>query len=929
MKNIIYLLAFLLLLTACQQEEELQTPEENQAPGTVQVPAVLKGRIRVKFKSEAESALKIVKTKTGVSSGMTAVDLTGVDLSVYRMERVFPYAGKFEERHRSFGLHLWYDVYFDEQIPTRSAVDAYRQLPEVESAGAIPEIQLCDYERMPEVLEPLASLLAAQTTAETEEMPFNDPNLPNMWHYHNAGESVNHLSGALEGSDIGLFEAWKIETGSPEVIVAVMDGGIQYDHPDLRDNMWINEAELNGLPGVDDDNNGYIDDIYGYNFVTAKKIQDEYGRTIYTNGDVTPHDHGTHCAGTISGVNNNNTGICGIAGGSGNKDGVRLMSCQIFHINSEGKEVGTTDPNMYVYAADMGAVISSNSWKMGGTETDFLNSGLATAIDYFRENAGKDVRGNQDGPMNGGLVVFSAANDNTDVEIWPSAYEPLFTVAAVGHNFKRAPYSNFGKWVDITATGGDQNYGTQYGILSTVTGGKYAYYQGTSMACPHVAGCAALVLSKFQGPGYLPSDLTDRLINSTKDIDGYNKNYVGQLGAGLIDVGKALTPPSLEAPEASVLHMIDAYDDWAIVEWEVKAAPDGPMSKYVISWSEQPLPGVDEPVTTVENVQTKTVNVRKVAAGTVLRDTVKGLALGKTYYFSIRAYDRWGGVSEPAPQLEKEVVENLPPMVEPQWQGTIIVDEGSVRHLSMKVSDPEQQKIYSRLAQQLPWVNIVQDGGMNIEVAPGYREAGSYLDTLIVSDQYGKAVRVPIVFDVQYKEVAPEMTAKFTDMTLSLGATASRLNLTNYFNDPKGRELIYEVESDNASVVVAKRQSSDLTLEPKAVGKTTVLVRALNQAGYSVSQRFMVTVNPAVVNESDLTVYPNPVVNTMTVRLPEAHQGNVVVRLYNTAGRLMLARNVTVGSSGYVLDMAGMQAGTYVLAVEGPAGTWKKNIIKI
>lgn len=927
--NTILWMVLLLAMSACQQDVEMQTPEESQELETGQQAAVLKGRIRVKFKAEAESALNVVTTKSGTSSGISAVDLAGVDLSVYRMERVFPYAGKFEERHRRYGLHLWYDVYFDEKIPTRSAVDSYRQLAEVESAGSIPEISLCDYEKVPEILDPVASLLTAQTTDATEEMPFNDPNLPNMWHYHNAGESVNHLSGALEGSDIGVFEAWKTETGSREVIVAVMDGGIQYDHPDLRDNMWINEAELNGLPGVDDDNNGYVDDIYGYNFVTAKRSTDEFGRTIYTNGDVTAHDHGTHCAGTISGVNNNNIGISGIAGGSGNQDGVRLMSCQIFHMNSEGKQLGTTDPNMFVYAADMGAVISSNSWKMGGTEQDFMNSGLATAIDYFRENAGKDLRGNQDGPMAGGLVVFSAANDNTEVEIWPSAYEPLFTVAAVGHNFKRAPYSNFGKWVDITATGGDQGYGTQYGILSTVTGGRYEYYQGTSMACPHVAGCAALVLSKFQGPGYLPAELEDRLLNSTKDIDGYNKNYVGLLGSGLIDVGKALTPPSTEAPEVSTLHLVDAYDGWAIVEWEVKAAPDGPMSKYVISWSDQPLAETTDVMATAENVWTKTVNVRKVAAGTVVRDTVRGLKVGQTYYFSLKAYDRWGGVSEAAPQVEKEVKENLPPVVEPQWQGAIILEEGSVRGLSVKVTEPEGQKITCRLSRELPWMKMNIGEEVTLEIAPGYRDSGNYRDTLLVSDVYGKTVRVPFVVEVQYKEVSPVMTGRFADLTLSAGSGLRHFDLTGYFEDPKGRSLVYEVESSDASIVVVKRQGNDLSIEPKAVGRTTILVRAVSEKGYSVSQRFVVKVTPGIAGDTEMTAYPNPVVKELTIRLPEAVQGNVVVRLYNMAGRMLVAKNVTIDHSGYVLDMSGMQAGTYLLSVEGGAGSWKKNIIKL
>ena len=127
-------------------------------------------------------------------------------------------------------------------------------------------------------------------------MPFNDPRFTEMGQYEDVGESGNKLSGAIAGADINLFEAWKVETGSPNVIVAVMDGGIQYNHPDLADNMWINEAEFYGIPGVDDDNNGYIDDIYGWNFVT-------------NTGNVTQYEHGTHVAGTIGAVTNHGRGI--------------------------------------------------------------------------------------------------------------------------------------------------------------------------------------------------------------------------------------------------------------------------------------------------------------------------------------------------------------------------------------------------------------------------------------------------------------------------------------------------------------------------------------------------------------------------------------------------------------------------------------------
>lgn len=934
MRKYILFIVLCFFFSACQQEEEILPRGGQEEPGTAPEMPVLKGHVQVKFKQEVEPQLNVVRTKSGLSSGITAVDLAGVDLSVYRMERVFPPAGKFEARHREAGLHLWYDIYFDETIPTRSALEAYGRLPEVEYVSPVHEARLCDYQVVQEPLEPLRSLMARTRAGEDpEELPFNDPRLGEMWHYHNAGESVNGLTGAMEGADIGVFEAWKIETGSPEVIVAVMDGGIQFDHPDLAGNMWVNEAELNGEPGVDDDGNGYIDDIYGWNFVTATKTEGPSGDTLWTNGALTQHEHGTHCGGTISAVSGNGTGISGIAGGSGKNDGVRLMSCQIFHTDpATGQNKAYANPNMYIYAADMGAVISSNSWTNGAyEESAFMNSAMRSAIDYFIRYAGKDVSTKvQNGPMNGGLVVFAAANSNSDAREWPTAYSKVLTVASMAHTYKRASYSNFGDWIDITAPGGEQSYGDSYAILSTTINGGYAWLQGTSMACPHVSGCAALVLSKFQGTGYTPEELWDRLINSTRNIDGYNPRYKGLLGAGCVDVGVALTPPSTEAPEMSPLTLVDAYDDWAIVEWTVKAAPDGPMNKYVINWSTSPL---QPAATEAAGVQSKTVNVRYVAAGTVLRDTISGLQLGQTYYFSLQAYDRWGGVSEAAPQVSAQVTENLSPVLTPDWSGDVLVDEGAQRTLVLRVNDPEHQHIRCGMNLLLPWVKARNEGDtlLYLNFAPDYQAAGSYPLRLAVADQYGKYSYVNIQLEVVYKEAAPQVTTAFGRMQLPANGRRTTLDLREYFSDPKGRSLMYEVSSSADAIASVVRNGENLIIEPKVPGNTQIMVRALNGAGLSASQSFTVEVVNGDSNDltNAVSAYPNPVKKDLNISLQPAIRGEVTLRLYNATGRVMLFEKVTVGDNGYSIDMSKMQAGTYTLVVECAAGTWKKNIIKI
>ena len=234
------------------------------------------GWIRVKFKSGNDEIAPVVTKSGALSTGLASVDNAALALGARQMKRVFPPAGRFEERTRKEGLHLWYDLYFDESIPVSKAVSDFRQLPEVAVAEPIYKASL---------IHPSAPVEVSETTTisrASQNAPYNDPLLSNQWHYDNDGT----LPDALAGADINLFRAWEITQGSPEVIVAVVDGGVDYAHEDLQRNV-VNPAELNGQPGIDDDGNGYIDDFYGWNF-------------IEDNNQIEVDNHGTHVGGTIA-----------------------------------------------------------------------------------------------------------------------------------------------------------------------------------------------------------------------------------------------------------------------------------------------------------------------------------------------------------------------------------------------------------------------------------------------------------------------------------------------------------------------------------------------------------------------------------------------------------------------------------------------------
>ena len=385
---------------------------------------VIRGWIRIKLSEEGPEALRTGQfTRGEAATGDGDIDEVAAAFGATEVRRVFRDGGRFAERRRRYGLHLWYDIRFDEEIPVSRAGAEFAALPGVAYAEPVYRIQRLDAAAIPAeaLYEPPVP------AAEEGQWPFDDPMLSQQWHYYNDGT----ISGTEAGADMNLFEGWKTTAGSPAVIVAVTDSGVQFDHEDLAANMWVNEAELNGTEGVDDDGNGYVDDIYGWNFVRD-------------SGTIVPEDHGTHVAGTVAAVNNNGIGVCGVAGGTGNGDGARIMSMQIF----EGDEsVGDTNAECFVYAADNGAVISQNSWTW--TRLSSLPRAYDEAFDYFIENAGMDdsdgdgVNDRQTGPMKGGIIICAAGNSGGRIE-YPAADARCVAVTAMGATFKLEAYSKPG-----------------------------------------------------------------------------------------------------------------------------------------------------------------------------------------------------------------------------------------------------------------------------------------------------------------------------------------------------------------------------------------------------------------------------------------------------------------------------------------------------
>ncbi len=442
---------------------------------------------------------------------------------------------------------------------------------------------------------------------QLSETPPDDPLFDRLWNLHNTGQT-----GGTADADIDALEAWEIGTGSSDVIIAVIDTGVDVTHEDLLDNLWTNPQECpQGVgkcraDGIDDDGNGYVDDFHGINAIrNSGALLDDYG-------------HGTHVAGTAAAAGNNGVGVVGINWKA------RIVGCKFISAFGTGSTSNAIKCFNYIYdlrtKQKQNILVTNNSWGGGG-----------------ESRALREAMGRVDSPMH----VCAAGNANTNRRTFPAAYDldNIISVAATDHDDLYAGFSNWGEdWVDLAAPGVSIGSTVPTGRCPMCTSSGYGASSGTSMAAPHVTGAAALIWSEFAGLNN--EQVKQRILSGVDALPNQSKKT---LTNGRLNLFNAMEKDSTPPAAVSDLSPSGVLMTKVMLGWTATGDDGftGTAMSYDVRYSTTPIS-----TATWDSAQRVEAAPAPGAPGSRETLEVKGLEPDTTYYFALRVGDNVGNLSD-------------------------------------------------------------------------------------------------------------------------------------------------------------------------------------------------------------------------------------------------------------------------------------------
>lgn len=861
MKKKLLLAAAVFLTAACVKEPaKVADVTENrmmEAESAAYVPNEVIVRFTDTFTAfiEGDLAEGVLVTR---SSGLN--DLVS-ELGIISMERLFPDAGEFEARTREAGLHKYYRVVFDPAVTRTRAMTGFKDMMEVEEVESVRRIK--------------------------RTALFNDPYYSLQWHYYNDGGQNSFRAGA----DINVTPVWEsYTTGNSNVIVGIVDGGIDYTHEDLADNY-----------------------AGGYNFARG-------------NTNVTKDDHGTHVAGTIAAVNNNGKGVAGIAGGdaAAKKPGVKILSCQIFDEDAPQQGSGA---EAIKWSADHGAVISQNSWGFDfktyeEAKSTNIPSYLKDAIDYFIRNAGVDANGLQTGPMKGGVVIFAAGNDTWDVN--PIAeYGPVIAVGSIGPDFSRADYSNYGSWVDIAAPGGNASIRNGQ-IYSTLPNNKYGYMQGTSMACPHVSGVAALIVSYFGGQGFTAETLTEKLLGGAKTGVLSQNAKIGPLldAYGAFSYGGTIPPDRVSSAEVS------AVSNTISLTFNVTRDQDDTKAYAYMVLASKNRNSLDNPDfrQLPSDVLSSVTYVNDLKVGAKITASLSGLDFETKYYTAVAGFDYNRNFSQLSPVYEVMTQPNNPPLIVSEHKGLLAVHAHESVQVVYNITEPDGHPFNVSFSggSSSASASFRPDGTYGVSIVGNVADPGKYQATITATDSYGLSSTEILDYEI-LENMAPEVVKEIPDMVFTSTGNQFTIDMDQYIRDPDGEIPVYSIEITDRKVLHLNQSENLLYATVLDYGSTEVTIVAMDAKKLSCSLKFKVLVADS---EHLFNIYPNPVADWLNIRTGKAGDTSVTIR--SSAGGTVYQETYRADTvEPKQIDMRKVAPGRYVVTVAFGGETYTKNIVKL
>jgi len=652
------------------------------------------------------------------------------------------------------------------------------------------------------------------------------------------------------------------------------------------------------------------------------------------------HTHGTHVAGTIGAVSNNGIGVAGIAGGNyaKGKRGISLLSMQCFqdYTNANGDTYtrsGSFETAMKD-AADKGALISQNSWgyDVDSNQDGYIDSeefeqakylfenakyfSISAAVDYFVKYAGCDNEGNQlpDSPMKGGLVVFAAGNDGIQYGT-PGCLESVVAVGAISSSGARASFSNYGDWVDICAPGTS--------IASTYPVNKYVKLQGTSMACPHVSGVAALIVSYFGGQGFTCDDLRKRLIEGGHEIAASTGSKpIGPLvdAYGAFMTGDSAVPPKVEdftlTPQGHNVKL--NFDGNSAYGYQVLAAP---ARKTILTADLAQPEGKD------------------LVSGIIIvgdpehyddpqEYVLSGLTPDTDYYVAISAFSYNRRYSELSELKTVHTNVNQKPVIQSGQEGKFEFRNYQMIDIPFTISDPDEDPI-SVDFQTDGRASFTQDedGIWHFKLACQLITGpASFKASLVVTDDFGGKSTLSMPYNV-LANVEPALIKDFSGILLNKSGQSVELDLDNYFSDEDGESLIYHVSGFDKSVLDVEIDGSKLSVKSKSdkLALSEIRVTAYDNLGASSRGDIACIVRP---EGETVSLLEGQVVDDKLTIMTGTESEQVTVRIVSVSGAVVYSTEGSYSAFNPLsIDISSLAPGIYTIIVTDASGKETKYTI--